>query len=361
MKKILIYVDSMAPAGGIERVISNLSNEWSRKYEIVLLTKDNNKSFYYLNENITMRSLNIPLILNMKSRLSRVINIIKNIFLSHNLLKKYIKEENPDYIYTANPFNSLEIFILGKKYRKKLVISEHGSKFGYNKVYNVIKKIVYPRSYKVSVPTITDTKLYLEEKNPAVYIPHICTFKAEKKNDLDKKIVLNIGRLTSDKQQINLLRIWKKLDEQGKIDGWKLRIVGKGELLSELENYITDNKINDIVEIVKPTKNIKAVFEEASIFAFTSKFEGFGMVLLEAMSFGIPCISFDCPSGPRDIIKNGENGYLIKDRDLESFGKKLSILMSNSEIRYKMGKEAFNTVKGWNNRLILSKWDELFK
>lgn len=360
MKKILIYVNSMAPAGGIERVVANLSNEWSKNYEIIIVTKDNNKSFYKLNEDIKIRNLNIPLTLNMKNRISRMVSIGKNLISTQLILRKAIKEEGADYIYTTSPLNSLEVSMLGKKYRNRLVISEHGSKFGYNKVYNFIKKIIYPKAYKIVVPTTTDHELYLKEGFPSIYIPHICTFKAEEKNQLNSKIVLNIGRLTNDKQQIKLLKIWNLLNKDNEIDGWKLRIVGRGEELESLNLYIVENKLEDNVEIVEPVKHVEKIFQDADIFAFTSKFEGFGMVLLEAMSFGVPCISFNCPSGPKDIIKNEENGFLIEPDDIQEFSNKIKIMMTNSDERKNMGSKAFDTVKGWDNEHIMKQWDELF-
>lgn len=361
-KNILIYIDSMSPAGGIERVVSNLSNEWVKKHNITILTKDKKKSFYYLNESINVAYLDKPLLLNMDSKISRIIEIIKNIFSCHNKLKTFINKRKFDYIYTTNPINSLEIYLLGEDYRKKLIVSEHGSKLGYNKIYNFIKKIIYPKVYKVSVPTKLDTKLYLKEKNiPVEYMPHPCTFKLKEKNDLNKKIVLNVGRLTGDKQQLKLLEIWKNVIQDEDLNTWKLVIVGKGEYKAILENYINDNDLLNNVKLLDPVKEVENFYKDASIFLLTSKYEGFAMVLLEAMSFGLPCISFDCPSGPRDMIKNNLNGYLVKNDDLYDYISKLKVVMKNEDIRYRMGEEAFDFVRQWDNEEIFKLWDVVFE
>lgn len=361
MKKILIYVDSMAPAGGIERVIANLSNEWIKKYEVMILVKDNGNSFYGLDERILVKSMNRQLILNMKNRFYRMISFIKSIFLSHFRLKKILSNENPHFIYTSNPLNSLEIFLSGKEYTKRLIISEHGSKLGYNKVYNFLKSIVYPKAYKISVPTKMDTEMYIEKGYPAQYIPHMSTFEAKEMNNLDTNIVLNIGRLTSSKQQIKLLKIWNSLKDKSKLNNWKLKIIGKGEEKENLEQFILEHQMEDSVEIVEPTPNVEVLFKQASIFAFTSRFEGFGMVLLEAMSFGIPCISFDCPSGPRDIIKNGINGFLIDNNNLDEYEKKLrKLILNENNVRQRFGKKAFVTAKQWDNDIITKEWEVLF-
>lgn len=362
MKKIVVYVDSMAPAGGIERVISNLANSWVKKYSIVLVVKDAGEVFYTLDENILVKSLNLPLEINMqKSKVSRIFGFMKSIVSTHFALKKLLMSENPDFIYTANPLNSLEVFLLGKRYLNKLIISEHGSKFGYNDVYNYIKKMVYPKARYISVPTIMDTELYKQEGYPAVYIPHITTFSNTKMNHLTNKTILNVGRLTNDKRQSLLIELWAEFIKEENVHDWKLTIVGRGENEDALKTQIMNLGITENVEIIKPTPKINEIYQKASVFAFTSKYEGFGMVLLEAMSFGIPCVSFDCPSGPRDIINNGIDGFLIPEGEREEWKRKLGVLIRDESKRKAMGNAAFNKTMAWDNQKILSQWDGIFK
>jgi glycosyltransferase involved in cell wall biosynthesis len=359
--KILVYINSMKPAGGIERVVSNLVNNWIDDHQIIILVKDELNSFYDLDSRIRFISLNKPLELKMNSKLSRFLNMLVSLVITHKELKKTINSNCSDVIYTTNPINSMEICLIGSKYLKKLIISEHGSKLGYNKVYNSIKKIVYPKAYKISVPTTLDTELYIKEEYPAVFIPHLSTFKNNSKNDMSKKQILNIGRLTKDKQQIELLRIWKLIVDEKKHNDWNLLIVGIGEEELNLMNYIKMNNLISTVNILKPSKNVKQFFEDSSIFAFTSEFEGFGMVLLEAMSFGVPCVSFNCPSGPRDIIDNGINGYLIENRNNEDFKNSLLSLMYDYDLREKFSNSSFLKANNWDNLEVLKKWNELFE
>lgn len=360
MKKILIYIDSMNPAGGIERVVSNLSNEWIKEFNIFIIVKDKPNSFYGLDSRIPILSINCPLKLNMKNRYSRIFSLLSNVIMVHFKLEEAISKINPDIIYTTNPVNSLEICLLGKRKSKRLIISEHGSKLGYNQIYNYIKKLVYPRAFKISVPTMLDTRLYLEEGYPAVFIPHISTFNRQEKNLVNKKVILNIGRLTQDKRQIDLLRIWNEIVKEKADQGWQLIIVGKGEEKETLTNYINAHNLNDSVEVLEPIKDVEQIFKSSSIFAFTSQFEGFGMVLLEAMSFGVPCISFDCPSGPRDIIDDGLNGFLIEERNHTSYKNRLVELMSNNHLRERFSNESFIKASNWENKRILNQWNELF-
>ncbi|MEI7884117.1 MAG: glycosyltransferase family 4 protein [Clostridia bacterium] len=362
MVKILVFTNSMEAAGGIERVIANLVNCWCDKYDITLLVKDSAVSFYKINQNIKVESLNVPLFLNMKSRLQRLISLMINFVKTNSKLKKYLSSSQYDYIYVASPFNAMEVSLISKACRKQLVISEHGSKLAYNLFYQWIKKIIYPKAYCISVPTKMDTKLYSKEGCSAVYIPHLSTFQVKEKNSLNSKTVINIGRLTADKQQLMLLEIWNSLNKKDQLNGWKLRIIGKGEEESRLLNYIKMNKLEKHVEIFPPQLDIGKIYQQASLFALSSKFEGFGMVLLEAMSFGIPCISFDCPSGPRDIIEDGINGKLVPCYSIEIYECQLAeLLINENNLIKKLGDNAFSTAFNWDNKKILEIWNEVFK
>lgn len=358
-KKIVIYINSMHPSGGIERVISNLSNAWTDKYDLVLLTKDDGDSFYPLPENIQRVSLKMPMVYDMNNLLQRTIATFHSFGQSKKALSHILPDLNPDYIYTATPLNGWEITALGENFQKRLVVSEHGSYYGYNKFWTAIKKRVYPKAYCVSVLNQMDTEIYKSWGCNAVYVPHLITFPAIKKNSLTSKIAINVGRLTNDKRQELLIDMWCNIKHH---NGWKLWIVGDGENKELLQKKISERRCEKSVTLIPATKDIDKIYEQSSLFLFTSSTEGFGMVLLEAMSFGVPCLSFDCPSGPRDIIRNGENGYLIENSNGDKFQEKLQeVLEMPIEDLQRLGSVAFETVKQWDNEEILGRWDSIFQ
>ena len=176
-----------------------------------------------------------------------------------------------------------------------------------------------------------------------------------------ENIALNIGRLTDVKQQIILLKIWNQLVNIKNIKNWKLYIVGGGELKIIFEEYITENSLQDYVFIFPPEKDISKFYKKASLFLLTSKSEGFGMVLLESISFGLPCISFDCPSGPRDIIKNDENGYLIEENNIEDLEKHIVKFISDPELKIQMGKASLLLSRNWDDSILLKQWHEILQ
>lgn len=363
-KKIMIYITSMKPAGGIERVVASIANALSDEFYFSIFTKDSTPSHYFLKDSIKHYKSNdeYELIMNL-NKIQRILRILKKIFSNLNRNKKMIKKINPDYIYTTNIIDVIEVILCG--YRKKIIATEHGSKFAYNNFYKILKKIVYPFINVVVVPTTMDTELYLKEKIKAIYIPHFNPYEKIKKSSNNKKnnqikIALNIGRLTKDKQQEKLLEIWKSF-LQGKEDKkkWKLKIVGDGEEKNNLLNFINKEGLKDSVELISSVKNIEKYYKEADVFLLTSKFEGFGMVLLEALSFEVPCISFNSPSGPKDIVIDQVNGFLVEKNNSDDFLMKLKEISSNPQLLKKMSENALSKSKYWSNDEIKRKWIEI--
>ena len=134
----------MAPAGGIERVISKHINFLSENHQIILLTKDNNQSFYELPDNVIFKSFNLDFKLNMNSRISRIFKILQNIYFTKNRLKLILKELKPDIIYVATPLNLLELYIT-KIDMRKIIVTEHSSYSAYNIIYKLIAKLLYKK------------------------------------------------------------------------------------------------------------------------------------------------------------------------------------------------------------------------
>ncbi|WP_041139762.1 glycosyltransferase [Beduini massiliensis] len=353
MKKILIYYKSLNRLGGIERVISNWANELATDYKITILTKDSVEIKLYFNDKITIKTLSV---MREDSKNNSLINIIK----SRHALKKFLKHNDFDFIYTATIIETFEIYLTSKKYLKRVIASEHGSFFAYNKCYIMLRKLIYPHIYKVICPNKMDTEIYKQLNFNVTYIPHLITFSPISKIEKKEKIILNVGRLTNDKQQLLLLKMWNDLNLKNNLNDWKLYIIGSGELKSEIEDYVRIHKLENTVSIIEATKNIKDYYLKASIFAFSSKMEGFGMVLIEAMAYGNCCISFDCPSSPKDIIKNNYNGFLIPCFNESEYEKKLLSLIKNDQLRNRLNENALNSMNKWDNGKIKRQMRDIF-
>ena len=164
-------------------------------------------------------------------------------------------------------------------------------------------------------------------------------------------------RLTDDKQHNVLINIWSRVNNK---EGWILKIIGTGENFQELSNKIKVMGLSDSILICSPTKNIEAEYISASIFVLTSRVEGFGLVLLEAMACGLPCISFNCPSGPQDIIANKHSGFLVDPGDEVNFLERLESLIKDIDLRRQFGISARNESLKYEDIVISQKFNDIF-
>ncbi|WP_286709912.1 MULTISPECIES: glycosyltransferase family 4 protein [Sphingobacterium] len=355
---ILFYFNSMTPAGGIERVIATLANKFSEFMKVTILVKDKAFSHYYLKEEITLLSLENEIRFNMNNRLSRLLEVSKNFISSQRKLREFLTSQSYDYYYVAHPMNVLELHI-ARGIDNKVVISEHGDIDAYNFFYKRIKKLLYNRAKAYVVPTKTDTSKYSTLGYRAIYIPHFRSDLPYRRSLQNKNTAISIGRMTQAKRQWILINLWDRIVNIHQIRDWMLYIIGDGNLKSSLQQQIDDLGIGNYVKLLPPKKEVEDYYNNASFFLLTSKSEGFGMVILEAMSFGVPCISYDCPSGPRDMIRNKKDGYLVEQDNFNELERATLELIKNREKMISFGEASFISSERWSEKNILKKWKRI--
>ena len=188
-------------------------------------------------------------------------------------------------------------------------------------------------------------------------IPNPVNFHPQKPAKLDSKMVIAVGRYTHQKGLERLLEAWARISNK---QDWRLRLVGDGEDRQALEKQIESLGIKDSVILGWAEKDMACVYENASIVALSSRYEGLPMALLEAQAFGVPAVAFDCPCGPREIIRDGMDGLLIKEGDIEGLAEGLQRLMADESLLKEMGKNAFEHAIKWQPDSIMQQWTQLF-
>lgn len=354
--KIAVYFSSMAAAGGIERVIAKHIEFLADRHQIVLITKDAKDSFFKLPVSVKRESLEIDFNLDMTSQVKRILRIASTFLITRHRLNEQLLKHMPDVIYVASPLSLLELFFAQLSCRN-VVVTEHSSYPAYNLIYKLIIRIFYKKVGLLTVPTSDDSLFYSSHGITNAYLPNPLTFFPTNPSSLQNKIVLNVGRLTDDKRHDLLIKIWSLT--KGKNDGWHLKIIGQGENFNIIKELIYRLKLEDSVFLLPNTQEIEREFISASIFALTSRSEGFGLVLAEAMASGVPCVAFNCPSGPKDIVTNNISGYLIAEDDISSFVKHLDDLMESEMLRNTLGTQARIDVLRFEEGRIRGKFNVL--
>lgn len=357
--KILYIVPKINNEGGVARMLSVKANYLIENFgdEVHILTqnKGNNPLFYSFNHKISLHDIvlkgnKISFFLQYVKELKKALSFIKPdvIIVSDNGLKAYTI---PFFFKTNTPI----IFEChGSKYIEE---KEQTKYFSGTKIKSLLKEFSANKFTKF-VGLSSESLKEWNVKN-GIVIPNPLWFKASRFADLKSKKVIAVGRHSYEKGLDRMLQIWQKVIQ--KYPDWRLEIYGNSNENQELNKLSKLLKINNNVTFFEPVKNINDKYREASILAMTSRTEGFGMVLIEAMAMGLPSIAYDCPCGPRAIIQNNENGFLVENGNLDSFVQKLQLLIEDENLRFQMGNNAQESAKKYDIDSIMRQWKSLFE
>lgn len=176
---------------------------------------------------------------------------------------------------------------------------------------------------------------------------------------VERKRAIAVGRIEEQKGFDLLVDAWAIVSKAH--PDWTIDIYGNGTLRGQIEEQINKNGLKGIVNILPPTKEIKKEYENSDFFVLSSRFEGFGLVVVEAMACGTPCVSFDCPNGPRDIINDKVDGLLVANGNVKALAEGICYMIEHPEERVSMGKAAKKNVKRYSIDSVMQRWDEFFK
>lgn len=370
--KIVYCIAGTRHSGGMERVLANKAN-WlaGRGHEVVIITTDQNGEppFFKLDDTIVTYDLGINYEENNgKSFLNKLLNYPAKQWRHYRRLSKLLRQLKADVVVSM--FCNDASFIHRIKDGSRKILEIHFSRFkrlqyGRRGLWGVADKLRSRRDLKTAskfdkfvVLTKEDSHNWKGLDN-VVVIPNARTFEVAEPARLKNKTVIAVGRLCYQKGFDRLVEVWDKV--ASKVPDWKLEIIGGGEDEEKLRRDIESKGLKDRI-IMRSAKSdeMPEIYKDASIYVMTSRYEGLPMALLEAQAAGLPIVSFDCKCGPKDIVTDGEDGYLVKEGDIDTMAQRLIRLITDEDLRMKMGTKAFRNSGRFSESAVMQQWLSLF-
>ena len=356
--KLIYIVPNINNEGGVARVLSTKINYLIEKfdYEIHIVTQNNGNFplFYDFNKNINYHDITLKG------------NLLFFLYSYKMQLNNLFDKIKPNHIVVVD--NGIKAFFVPLFFsiKRNILLEIHSSIYleenpNGNVIWSMLKrkfKLMLCAKFTTTVFETIENQQEWSCKNAKI-ITNPLWFSADTRSNLQNKKVIAVARHTYEKGLDRLLKIWSKIITSH--PDWHLDIYGSSDNSFDLGQLVAELKLSKHCTLYEPSKKIEREYLNVSIFALTSRFEAFGMVLIEAMESGLPCIAYDCPCGPRTIIKNNQNGFLIKDGKDEEYISKLNQLIENDDLRIQMGKNATNSVKKYDLEIVMKQWKALFE
>ncbi|NLY39077.1 MAG: glycosyltransferase family 4 protein [Firmicutes bacterium] len=363
--KVILAIYSLAGAGGAERVVSIMAGYWAEKgWNVKIVTFDDGSkpTFNRLHPDVQQRSL-------LSGRNNHFIMRLLRYCFRYLLIRRSLVKERPDAIITFASGTNMKILRAMLFSPIPVIVSERNY---YNKssrsfFLRLYRNWLYSRARAVVCQTqaMKDTlPVRLQRKSVIIPNPVLKGNGGPTTPEItlpEGKILFAVGHMSRKKiyqKGLDLLiPLFSKLAQ--KHSCWQLVILNDGPDRHLIEKEIEKYNLKNRVFLPGRVQNIYSVFQKGNMFVLPSRFEGFPNALCEAMACGLPVVSFDCPTGPADIIRHGIDGYLVPAEDTAALEQALDRLMSDDELRRQMGRRAAEIVDRFSVEKVMAMWEEL--
>ena len=365
--KILYIFRSLAVWGGIERILVDKMNFMAERYgiDVYLLTSDQGRHpiVYHLSNGVHHEDLGICFYQQYRFHgLCRLSVAGKMTRQYRHMLDDRLHKIQPDLIICTT---SDRIGIITKlKGNVPLIVESHsictrtlnhGRSWLQRKIYRYALLRSLSKADMLVSLTEGDAKEWRKYHSQVMVIPNFIHPHEEHISDCSAKKAIFVGRFDYQKRVQDAIRIWKKVRKRH--PDWTLEVYGDGDMYQEICSLASS--VGGVV-INQPTSQVFQAYKECSFLISTSLFEPFGLVIPEAMSCGLPVVSYDCPYGPNELITNKKDGYLVKSRDSDAFADRICDLIENPELHKDMGLAALKSSQRYTAEQIMPLWLQLF-
>ncbi len=361
--KIVFIIEQLKEHGGAQRAFTTIANYRANKSDVVVCSFDpiDANSFYELNSKIKWLKIK-----NLSNKVFfRTIRILPIRFIRRCFqLRNELLKEKPDVVISFMDFTNIFSTIVCRNLQIPVIISDRANPVKKKKLtffWGLIRKLIYPYASTLVLQTEGIVGCYSKRiqkivkviPNP-ILLPEIERLAS---NFADKKpFIAGVGRLHNVKGFDLLIKAFSHIVKKYPL--WKLVILGEGDERSSLEKLINENSLDKHVFLEGVVENPQIIIQQADIFAFPSRWEGFPNALGEAMALGLPVISANCDFGPSEIITDGEDGLLIEVENVDQLENSIERLIQDEHLRTRLGTKAKDVIKRFNIETIMSEWDD---
>lgn len=359
----------------MERVLLNKVTylKTHTNWEIKVITTDQKErpTFYPLPQGVCTIDLGINYSDdNCLSPWGKIKGYLKKRKLHQQKLSKQLKTEKADILVSLYPSESS--FYPSLKDGSKKVLELHFCKFfrlqyGRKGILGLIDKFRtwqderIVRKFDKFVVLSQEDRGYWGELSNIQVVPNAALLVAEKYADVSRKRIIAVGRLDYQKGFDRLVEAWRIVQQHPNFQDWQLDIFGQGEWKEMLQGKVQQYGLQDTLHINAPTKQIGEEYANSSMLVMSSNYEGFPMVMIEAMASGLPVVSFDFQCGPKDIIQPEKNGLLVKNGDIQGLAEAMMMVMGDEELRKRMSEEAKKVTETYSEEKVMKQWMDLFE
>lgn len=351
--KIIFVITNITNCAGTERVVTSIANYFvslSHEVSIISLFSKQGKAYFPLNNAIKVIHLNSYPYTN-KGLVSR----IWGRFVSAIKFIKIIRKAPAD-VYIGTSVNTNVLLLLFNSSKKNIGCEHFAANVPMNTFFRIFRDAIYKNLNRLVVLTKRDFEYYNKKGIAVEIIPNSIPFVVRTNNSFKTNIALAVGRHTRQKSFDRLLYIWKNIEN--KRTDWELLIIGEGELYEYNQNVANTLGLKT-VRFLPFQKDVQSYYQKASLYLMTSLYEALPMVLIEAKMCGCVCVSYDCKTGPAEIIKDGEDGCLIPEGNQNLFVEKVLNLMDDQVMMERMGAKAMINAEDYSPDKILPKWKQI--